>query len=93
MTRSMVAEGRTVYAIMNIPFAASMHPMSMVRRHLTSFDIVPTAISLSSQNEGVLVTAVLRKALEQAGDNIDPSAVQSLPGGNCPTVTDDGDPI
>ncbi|WP_157788074.1 SGNH hydrolase domain-containing protein [Bradyrhizobium elkanii] len=42
MAKEFTQEGRTVYAIMNIPLSGLMSPPSTIRRKLTSFEIVPS---------------------------------------------------
>jgi peptidoglycan/LPS O-acetylase OafA/YrhL len=91
--RSMVADRRKVYAIMNIPFGNAMDPLTMVQRRIISFDVVSIPIALSNLTEDIAITAELRRALEPAGVKIVDPLSYLCNGGVCPTITRDGDPI
>ena len=94
MMRSMVSNGRKVYAILNIPYGNAMDPNSMIHRHLTSFDVNPGPVVLSTLSDQIEITSQVRSAFEAAGARtIDPLTHLCDSKGICPTVTQGGDPI
>ncbi|WOH79042.1 acyltransferase family protein [Bradyrhizobium sp. BEA-2-5] len=93
MAKEFTQEGRTVFAIMNIPYSGLMSPPSMIRRKLTSFEIVPSPVELTTQREGLSLTETLRNALDAAGVKIIDPIPSLCDKERCPTLTQAGDPI
>jgi peptidoglycan/LPS O-acetylase OafA/YrhL len=92
MVRSMVADRRNVYVILNIPYADSMDPTNMFKRHLTSFEVSSTPALLSDRQ--VALTERMGRLLRAAGaTTIDPLAFLCDSKGMCPTTTPTGDPL
>lgn len=94
MVRTWIAEGRKVYVVLNIPFGTEMDPKNMIRRHLTSFEVIWHPVNLATLQKQVELTQRMRLLLEAVGaETIDPLAYLCDKDGICPTVTPDGKPI
>lgn len=94
MVREFVADGRKVYVILNIPSGDAMDPKTMIKRHLTSFELTPRPVSLATLPQQTALTARMRTELERIGaEVIDPLDYLCGNTGECPTITPDGVPI
>jgi peptidoglycan/LPS O-acetylase OafA/YrhL len=94
MVRPMIADGRKVWVIMNIPWSGMMDPRNMFKRHLTSFDISSPPVILSNFEQYVAITNRMRSLLDEVGaKTLDPLEYLCSSEGVCPTVTPAGAPV
>ena len=94
MVRSMVADGRSVYVVLNIPYGGAMDPINMFERHLISFKTSSPPVLLSDLSQQVAITERMRRLLQAVGaETIDPLTFLCDGKGVCPTVTPTGDPL